>query len=61
MISLPCASGRKGHYLEATNECASFLHCNGGELIVGTETNCAAGSLFNNERQQCDWPENVRC
>ena len=56
-----CGSGGEGYYLEAINDCAGFVHCNGGALISGTETACAAGTLFNTEKQVCDWPEDVLC
>ena len=54
-----CSSGN-GKYLEATAGCSAYVRCKDGEIIQSA-VKCPEGTLFNNLRQFCDWPANVRC
>lgn len=46
------------HYLPYPGDCAKFIICNEGEMIV---QECPAGLHFNPEIGNCDFPENAGC
>lgn len=41
------------------DDCGSFFQCSGGHQWP--DMKCPAKLMFNNETEQCDWPENVVC
>ncbi|XP_050672534.1 probable chitinase 10 isoform X2 [Leptidea sinapis] len=47
-----------GQYAKDPNDCSRYLHCLFGKY---EEFSCAAGLHWNQERQICDWPLNVKC
>ena len=55
-----CSLQGSGFYLQAINACSAYVRCNGNN-VVGDPSNCSFGTLFNNDRQFCDWPSNVNC
>jgi len=55
-----CSLHEDGKYLQAVNLCTAYVHCD-GQIVVTSPTNCSSGTLFNNARQYCDWPEHVAC
>jgi len=55
-----CTLQDAGAYLQAINDCLSFVRCNGNN-VISEPTSCSSGTLFNNDRQFCDWPSNVDC
>jgi len=55
-----CTLQGTGTYLQAVNDCSAYMRCDGNNVLSGP-TSCSSGTLFNNDRQFCDWPSNVDC
>jgi predicted carbohydrate-binding protein with CBM5 and CBM33 domain len=53
-----CASGLG---LAAVDHCTAFVYCVNGHVLANSRTSCAAGTLFSNAIQVCDWKANVAC
>jgi hypothetical protein len=53
-----CASGQG---LAAVDQCTAFVYCVNGQVLANSRTPCAAGTLFSNAIQACDWKANVVC
>jgi hypothetical protein len=53
-----CASGQG---LAAVDQCTAFVYCVNGQVLANSRTPCAAGTLFSNAIQVCDWKANVVC
>jgi predicted carbohydrate-binding protein with CBM5 and CBM33 domain len=53
-----CASGQG---LAAVDQCTAFVYCVNGQVLANSRTPCAAGTLFSNAVQVCDWKANVVC
>jgi hypothetical protein len=58
VVSNVCASGQG---LAAVDQCTAFVHCVSGQVLANSRTPCAAGTLFSNAIQVCDWTANVVC
>eukprot|EP00554_Chaetoceros_debilis_P007329 CAMPEP_0194076696 /NCGR_PEP_ID=MMETSP0149-20130528/3460_1 /TAXON_ID=122233 /ORGANISM="Chaetoceros debilis, Strain MM31A-1" /LENGTH=1024 /DNA_ID=CAMNT_0038757527 /DNA_START=190 /DNA_END=3264 /DNA_ORIENTATION=+ len=46
--------------LMAVDDCAGFRHCSDG-IVVSEQVNCAAGQLFDEGAQGCNWEHMVNC
>lgn len=55
-----CTLHQVGKYLQATNLCSGYVRCD-GQTVVKEPVSCRSGTVFNNVRQYCDWPDNVVC
>jgi len=55
-----CTLHQVGKYLQAINLCSDYVRCD-GQTVVKEPVSCRSGTVFNNVRQYCDWPDNVLC
>lgn len=46
--------------LRALDNCSKFFHCVGG-AVVGPETSCGSGLLFDQKFMYCNWSDQVTC
>ena len=52
-----------GLFADTTNNCRAFFHCfrSNTPYVVKARKFCPEGTLFSQEKQVCDWPNNVLC
>ncbi|XP_063627117.1 chondroitin proteoglycan-2 [Cydia splendana] len=53
-----CAGKGSDGVLVAHENCNQFYECSGGSPVA---FDCPLNLLYNYEKEQCDWPENVNC
>jgi len=57
-LSIECPSGFTG--LRPSDDCTQYYHCYKGVVMGGLST-CPGGTLFDLERQYCNWENDVTC